>query len=83
MNLRYTGKLNGSNTDDSFTTAVSKSFLSPWEKSLGCRFGIIEDDFLFYIENGILCILIRASVPSDLALLSALIGSNYPCLEKF
>ena len=49
----------GSNTDGSFTTAVSNSFLSPKEKSLGCRFGIIQCDFLFYIENGILCILIR------------------------
>ena len=28
-------------------------------KSLGCRRGIILIDFLFYIENGILCVLIR------------------------
>ena len=31
----------------------------PWEKILSCRFGIIKGDFLFYIENGILCVLIR------------------------
>ena len=51
----------------------------------------------FYIENGILCVLIRiASQPTfilqkikeilimspDLALLSTLIGSNFPCLEQ-
>ena len=46
-----------SNTDGSFTTAVSNSFLSPWEKSHSCRFGTIEGDFLQYIENGILCVL--------------------------
>ena len=44
---------NGSNTDGSFTTAVSNSFLSPYEKFHSCRFGIILGDFL--IENGILC----------------------------
>ena len=31
----------------------------PWKKSIGCRFGIIFDDFLIHIENGILCVLIR------------------------
>ena len=29
-----------SNTDVSFTTAVSNSFLSPRKKFIGCRFGI-------------------------------------------
>ena len=39
---------------------VSNSFLSPWgKKTHSCRFGIILGDFLFYIENGILCVLIR------------------------
>ena len=33
--------VSGSNTEGSFTTAVSNSFLSPWEKSIGCRFWII------------------------------------------
>ena len=31
----------GSNTDGSFTMAVSNSFLSPWKKYQSCRFGII------------------------------------------
>ena len=40
---------NGSNTDGSFTAAVSKSFLSPLElKSYSCRFGIIKGDI--YID---------------------------------
>ena len=30
-----------------------------WKKIHNCRFGIIEGDFLFYIWNGILCVLIR------------------------
>ena len=51
---------NGSNTDGSFTTAVSNSFLSPLDKkSYSCRFGIIKVVFLFHIKNGILCVLIR------------------------
>ena len=38
---------NGSNTDGSFTMAVSNSFLSPLEKkSPGSRFSIIKGDFL-------------------------------------
>ena len=49
----------GSNTDGSFTTAVSTSFLSPWKKAHSCRFGIIKGVFLIHIENGILCVLIR------------------------
>ena len=36
----------------------ANSFLSPLEKSHNCRFGIILGDFLFYIENDILCVLI-------------------------
>ena len=35
------------NTDDSSTTAVSNSFLSPLEKSHSGRFGIIKGDFPF------------------------------------
>ena len=50
---------NGSNTDGSFTTAVWNSFLGPLEKSHSCRFGKVWADFLFYIENGILCVLTR------------------------
>ena len=50
---------NGSNTDGSFTTAVSNSCLSPYEKSHSCRFEIIWVDFPFYIEIGILFVLIR------------------------
>ena len=50
----------GSNTDGSFTTAVSNSFLSPLEKKArSCRFGIIYGVFLIHIKNGILCALIR------------------------
>ena len=50
----------GSHTDGSVTTAISNSFLRLLEKSHGCRFRIIQGDFLFsYIENGILCVLIR------------------------
>ena len=37
----------GSNTDGSFTTSVSNSFLSPFEKSHSCRFQLIEGDFAF------------------------------------
>ena len=45
---------NGSNTDGSFTTAVSNSFLSPLEKANSCRFGIIKNVFLIHTEDGIL-----------------------------
>ena len=31
----------------------------PWKKSHGCNFWIIKGDFLFYVENGLLCVLIR------------------------
>ena len=35
----------------------------PWKKSNSCRFGLIKGE-LFYIENGILCVLIRlAAIP--------------------
>ena len=43
----------------SFTTDVSNSFLSPLEKYHSYSFGIFMGDFLFNIENGILCVLIR------------------------
>ena len=33
--------------------------LVPRNKYHSCRFGIIKGDFPFYIENGILCVLIR------------------------
>ena len=42
----------GSNTDGSFTTAVSNSFSGPLGKNPGCRFGKIQGDFLLFIENG-------------------------------
>ena len=29
------------------------------KKSDSCRFGIMKGDFLFYIENGIVCVLIK------------------------
>ena len=73
---------------------ISNSFLSPLEKkSHSCRLRIISDDFLFYIENGILCVLIRiASLRRFLWEQTTyihvkghrkytLISSNYPCLE--
>ena len=54
---------NGSNTDGSFTTAVSNSFLSPLERDPIAAdiiiFGIIKCEFLYYIDNDILCVLIR------------------------
>ena len=34
----------------------------PWKKSHSCRFGIIQNDFRFHIENGILCVLIRIAL---------------------
>ena len=48
-----------SKTDGPFTTSLSNSLLSPWQKSRGSGFGIAKGDFLFYIENGILRALIR------------------------
>ena len=33
--------------------------LTHWATGAPCRFGIIKDGFLFYIESGILCVLIR------------------------
>ena len=61
--MSYYMNFNGSSTDGSFTTAISKSFLSPLEKSHNCRFGILYGDFLFFVcvcvENGILCLLNR------------------------
>ena len=50
-----------SNTDGSFITAVSNLFLSPLEKSHHCRFVVVLGDFLFYIENGMWCVLIRTA----------------------
>ena len=49
----------GSNTDCSFTTAISNSFLSPLEKIPKLQILDNLGDFLFYIENGVLCVLIR------------------------
>ena len=40
-NLDLQKNFSGSNTDGSFTTAVSNSFLSPLGKKHSCRFGII------------------------------------------
>ena len=39
----------GSNTDDSFTTAVSNLLVSPLEKSHSCRFWINYGDVLFLL----------------------------------
>ena len=63
-----TVELRGSNTDGSFTMAVSNLFLSPLEKSHHCRFRIIRAFSVcfffffffccfFYIENGIFIII--------------------------
>ena len=49
----------GSNTDGSSTTAVSNSFLSPLKKSHSSRLRLFKGIFAFYIENGMLCVLIR------------------------
>ena len=46
-------------TNGSFTTTVSISFLSLYETSDSCRFGISLSDFRFYTANGILCVLIE------------------------
>ena len=43
--IQYT--FSDSNTDGSFTTAVSNSFLSPFEKTHSCRPRIIKGDFPF------------------------------------
>ena len=53
--LQYT--FGGWNTD--VNTAVPTSFLSPLEKAHSCRFQIVYGCFLIYIENDILCVLIR------------------------
>ena len=45
-----------------FTTALSNLSYSLLEKSSSYRFGIIKADFLLYIENGMMCVLIR--IPS-------------------
>ena len=50
--------------DGSFTSAPSNSFLSPHNKTNPIAadiivFGIISGDFLFYINNGMLCVIIR------------------------
>ena len=48
------------NTDGSSTTAVSNTFFGPLKKSHSGRLRIIKGIFfLFYIENGMLCVLIR------------------------
>ena len=44
------------NTDDSSTTAVSNSFLSPLEKSHSGKFGIIKGDFPFFILKLARCV---------------------------
>ena len=49
----------GSNTDGSFTMDVSNSFLSPEEKVPWLQVWDTLVPFSFYIENGILCALIR------------------------
>ena len=38
------------------------SFLSPLEKCHSCRLGIIKGDYSFYLENGMLCVLIRIAL---------------------
>ena len=55
--LQY--NFSGSNTDGSFTMAVSNLCWSPQEISQSSRTGKIKSDFSFYIENGMLCVLIR------------------------
>ena len=63
----------GSNTDVSFTTAISNSFLSPLNPIAAdiIVFGIILilGDFLFHIENVMMCVLIKIAsiMPSVLA----------------
>ena len=52
----------GSNTDGSFTTAISNLFLSSIENPIAADIivcGRIWGDFLFYIDNSMLCVLIR------------------------
>ena len=41
---------------------VSNLSLSPLEKSSSSRFEIILAEYLLYIENGILCVLIRIAL---------------------
>ena len=45
MAVQY--NFSGSNTDGSFTKAVSNSFLSPLEKIPSCRVKTIQGDFLY------------------------------------
>ena len=59
MEIKYSRTLNGSNTDGSFTTAVSNSFLSPLEKIPWLQIWDNLVCFCFYIKNGILCVVIR------------------------
>ena len=61
-NLEIQYNFSDSNTDGSFTMAVSNSFLNPLEKSHCCRFRMISGNFLFYIENGILCVLVKIAL---------------------
>ena len=53
----------GLNTEGLFTTAVSSSLLSPLQNNPKAAdiivFGILLADFLCYIDNGALCVLIR------------------------
>ena len=48
--------MNGSNSDCSFTLAVSNSFLGPLEKIHDCRFGKIKGDFSFFILKIVYCV---------------------------
>ena len=38
----------------------------PWKKFHSCRFWIVYSDFLFYTENGILCVLVRIALSRQL-----------------
>ena len=55
----------GSSTDGSFTTTISNLFLSPQQTKKNPTaaditvFVLIAGEFLFYIDNDILCVLIR------------------------
>ena len=56
--LEIQKNFSGSNTDGSFTTAVSNSFLSPKEKTHPMQVCDNLGSYLILI-NGILCVLIR------------------------
>ena len=59
INIKFTKiQLNssGSNTEDSFTMAVSNSFFSSLEKSHSSRFGIIQGDFFLFILKMVYCV---------------------------